>query len=89
MENFTKTELRLLAKVLKLASEEFGNHGCNDLVLKNTNENWELVRKIEKESCGNSDDAPDRPVEKEKIYTFDWVVMSYLAKKAKILAESV
>lgn len=32
--NFTNNELKLLADLLEMASDEFGRHGCNDFSLK-------------------------------------------------------
>ena len=31
MKDLTKKELALASKMLELASEKFGNHGCNDV----------------------------------------------------------
>jgi len=36
----------ILAKLLEMASDEFGNHGCNDFDLPNTLENRELMTAV-------------------------------------------
>jgi hypothetical protein len=42
--DFTPAERTVLAELLRLASDQFGNHGCNDHPLPDTPENREIVR---------------------------------------------
>lgn len=67
-------ERRLAAELLSRASDEFSNHGCNDLKLDNTDENWALVSEME-------DEPGERPALGKKIVTYDWLAMNNLAKK--------
>ncbi len=43
-----KNACKVLCDLLKLANEEFGNHGCNDYELPNTPENRELMEAVER-----------------------------------------
>ena len=79
-----KKEKRLIAELLGMASNEFSNHGCNDLdwlVFKD----WTLKEKKEliKEFCeynGNPDES--------EIFNLAWIgdssLMDFFAHKLKI-----
>lgn len=71
--------------LLELASDEFSNNGCNDYPIENTPENRAFYEKMMKECCG--EDITVDP-SKEKIYTQDWMVMTYLSKMLKKEAEN-
>jgi uncharacterized protein YutD len=70
----------LTAEMLEMASEEFSNHGCNDYVLENTQENREFYEKMMKHSCG---EVVTVDPSKEKIYAQDQMIMSYLSNLLK------
>jgi hypothetical protein len=72
-----KLVLKHAAELLRTASEEFSNHGCNDYPLENTPENREFAKKVFKTSCGEDLDVPD---DAKKIFLQDWIVMSYCAR---------
>lgn len=80
-----KAHAKLTAKMLKMAADEFSNHGCNDFTLENTPENRELYEKMMKECCGET--VTVRP-NHEIIYAQDWMIMSYLAKILEREAEN-
>ena len=75
----TKNERKLAAEMLELASAEFSNHGCNDLELENTDENWAMIEAMEDWNGSRPEDRNERPRGNKKIFTNDWFVMSYLA----------
>lgn len=75
----TRHEMALAVKVLVRAADEFSNHGCSDLRLKNTDDNWALVVAMETWNRTLPEDFPERPPNGEDIITEDWFVMSYLA----------
>ncbi|MFA6235612.1 MAG: hypothetical protein WC824_15695 [Bacteroidota bacterium] len=71
------TEKKLAASLLKRASDEFSNHGCNDMTLPDTPENQALAIKVQ-EWSGD----PDFKVFKTRsgeLHFYDWMLMAYLA----------
>lgn len=70
-----ENEKKLLVRLLRMAVEEFSNHGCNDFKLDNNYENRQLLLKAE--------DAfvPLEHCEQAHLYTQDWLLMSYFADK--------
>ena len=70
-------ELKLAARLLRLAADEFSNHGCNDLDIPNTDENWSLVCAMEAEA--NFEERAPRPPLGRSITTIDFMVMRHLA----------
>lgn len=86
-EELSKEELTLISKFLEMASDEFSNHGCNDLVIKNTPEHRAIIEKMEKWNSGGKEPLPrfDKPT----IFTYDWYMMSYFAARCKLLATKV
>lgn len=89
-EKHKHPEYELAAQLLELASDEFGNHICNDFTLPNTPENFELIEAMERWNVSLSGEMPT-PVHVSKdgkeIYTNDWYLMSYLAYLLKKAAE--
>lgn len=77
------TEKKLAAKLLDMAAEEFGNHGCND---------FDLVRdgELTVEQAKEVQEALVRDGISDELYcglvSFDWMLMCWLAKK--LLAEA-
>ena len=85
-----KHELTLACVLMKMASNEFSNHGCNDLdkpiqdLL--TDEQWQEMDKEYHEMNGDPDEYdPAHPTLKN----YDWICMAYLAKKFKKELESM
>lgn len=74
-------ELRLAADLLNLAAEEFANHGCNDYVLSNTDENWALLVACWERAGIPKEDQRTRPPAGERLYAEDWLLMRVLAKR--------
>jgi len=83
-----KHELLLASKLLKIASESFARHCCNDLPkeIRNslTEEQWEEINKKANEWNGTPEEH--KPGDTQ-IKWYDWYVMSYCAKKLKEEAE--
>lgn len=79
MNKATKHKLALAAKLLEEASDEFGNHSCNDYQLENTDENWKLICEAEQWNNPRQKDMEPRPPLNKKIDTADFFIMSYLA----------
>lgn len=76
----TDTEHEVLIQLLKMASNEFSNHGCNDFELPNTDEAWEIIKKYELYNSGNLDDLINRPNKKTICY-YDWILFCYFRAK--------
>lgn len=79
---FTQVELKLLQKVLKLAADEFGNHGCNDFNgVKEADltheECVDLWRRIDLWNSGSEESHSD-PTQFP-----DWCIMHFLSHRAK------
>ncbi len=71
------TLLKLTTKLLRLAGDQFGNHGCNDFDLEEhgfTEEERLEISKAIQDSCGDD----ERPVEASK-YEMDWLLMYAVA----------
>lgn len=87
----SKTELSLIASILKEASSEFSNHSCNDYKLSNTPENKELLIAIAK--WNGDEEYLEEQIEdiknndKKSLYTYDWMLMDYLADRCKEAAK--
>lgn len=80
--SLSKLELTLISNCLEMASDEFSNHGCNDMQLANTDENWQLIEDMEEWNGTDPQDKLQRPSLDKPIYTYDWYVMRYLASRA-------
>lgn len=74
----TKTEAKLAAALLKMASETYSNHGCNDfdvsMIGVTDKESKKLWEKLKKRN-GDNDDIGSGPIH------IDWLLMSYLASR--------
>jgi hypothetical protein len=82
-----KAELSLIQELLKLASEQFGNHGCNDYQIKNTPDNKTLLCKLiewNDDPLQIKEDLPEVLSSKKKVLnTQDFSLMDYLAHRCK------
>lgn len=68
----------IAANLLELASDSFSNHGCNDYVLANTEDNRGFVRAMHAwEGLEGEDAEPHISPDGNQIYTQDFAVMSY------------
>jgi hypothetical protein len=83
-EPLNKAELELISKLLEMASDEFSNHGCNDIEIRNTPANCWLMQEYEK------DNNPSDPYQimfsedNKYIYANDAALMSYMSRRAKV-----
>ena len=73
----SKTELGMIAKLLGMASDSFGNNICNDFALPATPENLVLVKQAEGESEGGP------YVKGDSICTQDWLLTDHLRKRCE------
>lgn len=81
MADLTPVERRIAAHLLRQASEEFSNHGCNDLELRSElglteDEAFEFLTTIR----ARDSELPE-PVRGPQMYTMDWLAMAVLADK--------
>jgi hypothetical protein len=74
----SKAELHLASILLKKASNEFSNNGCNDFYIDDTPENRAIIKAMYQEPyiCDTC--------EGKKIITDDWWLMSHLAERLKV-----
>ena len=83
MAELNETERALAVRLLRLASDMYSNHGCNDLKLENTPENRALERAVwavhEDPSCELVQDESS-----PHLYLIDHEVMSYLADRIEL-----
>jgi hypothetical protein len=82
----TPLERKLAADLLDLAADEFGNHTCNDYVIENSREAVELLNAREQWNVG-AGNVPEHveiyDPSKAKLMTFDFTLMSYLARRLR------
>lgn len=79
----------VLAKLLGMASNEFGNHGCNDFALPNTPENYALLKAAglwNTQGKENEDSAVQVSEDGTELYTQDWFLMEFFAHLAQQMA---
>lgn len=86
-----KTELLFASSLLRMAADEFSNHGANDFKLPNTPEIVELLNKMEAWNVRNSKDKIPNEVHvynpnKSCLYTMDWYLMAYFSAQLKEMA---
>ncbi len=82
-------ELLLASKLLKLAREEFGRHGCNDVDQKELGiDSWTDEQKIEfAKGFGEYNGDPfDNPSVQEFNRLPDYALMGFMASKLRWLA---
>jgi hypothetical protein len=76
---FSSTERTQAADLLRHASEEFANHGCNDHPLPNTREHRKLYNDM---VAWNGDpDMPKAETHTKTLWFMDWMLMAYLADR--------
>lgn len=76
----TKSDRTILAELLDMAADQFGNHGCNDFELENTDDNWALILRAYAPPFGDGRDQDPRPIPPRKLMAEDFVLMSYFAR---------
>lgn len=79
MKNFTNNELKILADLLEMASNEFCNHGCNDYELENSVENFKIISS--NFYCDDEEFKPEYNPNNKKIYAQDTMLMDYFKNK--------
>jgi hypothetical protein len=74
-------ELNLAADLLRLAADEFSNHGCNDFDLFEVMTPEEALE-LQQAMYAWNGDPENAPTEaKDAQWTQDWFLMGYLAAK--------
>lgn len=84
-DDVTKRELALAATLLKMASDKFSNHGCNDFDLP---DNWTQAECDEFTLSMQTWNGDPQNHEPGRRLTMDYFVMSYLSAKLKEAAEA-
>jgi len=80
MENISKKELALAAKMLELASEQFDNNGCND-VDENVYEGWTLEERQKFVKDFHEWNYSPEEYDETFLHLGDSTIMSFLASK--------
>ena len=74
-------EMKLIAKLLQLAADEFSNHGCNDFRVDELLTEEEMIELFnathDKDNQLDAYRYPDRAMKRGD----DWVLMQYLAER--------
>lgn len=90
-KKLTSAELKIISKILSEASDEYSNHSCNDMDIPNTDENKQMLIRMVNENYDPRDVAEEIEIiescKKKTLYTYDWMLMDYLAKRCKEAAE--
>ena len=87
--DLTGSELRMILECLNEYSDLLSNQGCNDHWLFDTDENWELIEKIQKWNSSNPDewDTREEITSERGLFVPNFALSSYLADKLrKVLA---
>jgi hypothetical protein len=78
----SKAEKRLTAQLLRLASEKFSNHGCNDFdlaaVVPDRDERIAIMRRFEATNSGGRDFDEEQAAGR---FCADWVLMLAMAER--------
>lgn len=80
---FSDLDKRIIYHLLKMASEKFGHHGCNDLDLTKLIPNADDRRALIKEMQTANGTPEEFDPETDYKYTADWWLMSHMANKVK------
>lgn len=89
-DGLSKAELKLMAELLDMASNEFSSHGCNDYTIPATDENKDLMREIISDSFDKRDAAEaieELGESKDELACDDTTLLRYFARRCKNLAE--
>lgn len=91
--NFTKLELETLIAFLKDLEHHYSIAGCNDFDIPNTPEGRAMyiaaVRFGMSEEDATEDLAHTFEHSKDRIYTFDTLILSYLKHKIELMLQQV
>ena len=78
-ENKIAKHAAVFQDVLEYAIDTLSNQYCNDHMLENTDENWDLVLAMEAYNGTSPEDHPERPEDRsEPICVMNWFVLCYL-----------
>ncbi len=87
----TDSELNLIASLLRQASDEFSSHTCNDRKVPNTEGNKELLIQMVKATYDKRESEEEiqeiQSCKKKFIFTYDWMLMDYLADRCEEAAK--
>ena len=88
LSQFTDNELRMIVDLLDQCSDHLGSEGCSDSWLPNTDENWELIQKMQRWNSNNPeewDEREDITDEKRGLFVFNSTPPAYFADKIRKL----
>ena len=77
----SENEAKIMADLLELAADEFGNHGCNDFELAMTDENRELIKAMYADVLDEHD--VEIPTHSGSYVTYDSCLMQHFANRLK------
>lgn len=83
-KGLTPTEVGHLGTLIETCADLLSNRVCNDFPVPNTDENWELYKRVHKAS--NEADVvwdSERPATNERIWFMDWMLLRYLGDRLK------
>lgn len=83
-----KKDKALAAHMLKMAAEEFGNHGCNDFNLAELGWTVEERRDLMKRMREDNGDPENFDPKQDYKYFMDWWLMSFFAHQLENEAKS-
>lgn len=78
--------MQIASMLLSISADTFSNHGCNDFELPNSQESVDFLNAIERWNVGPGEEPEQVHVFdplRKTIYTYDWLVMRYLASRLK------
>lgn len=78
-------ELRLIAHLLEMAGEHFGNHGCNDFDLDNEviSDPAEIAEFVDAAQRWNGDPQEEDQKMTPDAYNYDWIAMGVMAFRVR------
>lgn len=76
---FTEKERKLLVALLKMAADEFSNHGCNDFDVRGLGFSPADCRDLWQKLADWDD--PELAQRGDSHYFWDWMLLSYFADK--------
>lgn len=83
--NLSEQELEMASKLLDEYSDVLGDRICNDHWIEDTDENWELIDKINKWNSSNPKEWDSREdlSSKDGLYIPNYMLPSYLSYRLK------
>ena len=81
MVTLSDTEATIVKRLLNMASETYGNHGCNDFSLEDTPEHRKLLADMDRWNSPDPDDWHEPEPYMGSLNTSDFFIMGYFAHR--------